>query len=301
MWTVVKQKLKINDGFTLIELSIVLVIIGLIIGGVLVGQDLINAATIRAQIAQMEKYNTAVHTFQLKYGYLPGDITAQAASSFGFAPRTGGSGSGNGDGILTSSFNSCSDFQTGENVLFWVDLSTSNLIDQTLNTATYNSIPTTAADVPKYLPKAKIGNNYIEAWGATCPNSPSVVYSFSYANYFTIANTTVFFSGWGAPKNLAGLSVNQAYAIDSKIDDGLPTSGTVTTQLISCAAGGCTGTKSNGNGTIGGANFAGWDTFPNSPSATSCIDNNGLGGAYKYSITQNNGTGINCALSFNNS
>ena len=46
-------------GFTLIELSIVLVIIGLIVGGILVGQDLINAAAIRAQIAQVEKYQTA--------------------------------------------------------------------------------------------------------------------------------------------------------------------------------------------------------------------------------------------------
>jgi prepilin-type N-terminal cleavage/methylation domain-containing protein len=73
-----------RDGFTLIELSIVLIVIGLIVGGILVGQNLINAAAIRAQVSQIEKYNTAANTFREKYGYLPGDITPQAVAQFGF-------------------------------------------------------------------------------------------------------------------------------------------------------------------------------------------------------------------------
>ena len=51
-------------------MSIVLVIIGLIVGGILVGQSLIAAAAVRAQISQIEKYNTAVNTFRDKYGGL---------------------------------------------------------------------------------------------------------------------------------------------------------------------------------------------------------------------------------------
>jgi prepilin-type N-terminal cleavage/methylation domain-containing protein len=50
----------LKSGFTLIEMSMVMVIIGLVIGGILTGSDLINAATQRTQIAQIEKYNTAV-------------------------------------------------------------------------------------------------------------------------------------------------------------------------------------------------------------------------------------------------
>src|ERR1700710_2201298 len=78
-----------NQGFTLIELSIVLVIIGLIVGGVLVGQDLIKAAATRAQISQIEKYNQAVNTFKTKYNGIPGDLQASLAAQFGFTVGAG--------------------------------------------------------------------------------------------------------------------------------------------------------------------------------------------------------------------
>src|ERR1700709_989380 len=84
-------------GFTLIELSIVLVIIGLIVGGVLVGRDLINAAQLRAAISQIERYQTAVNTFRAKYGAIPGDMPDPAAMSCGFQARGTFPGEGDGD------------------------------------------------------------------------------------------------------------------------------------------------------------------------------------------------------------
>src|SRR5579863_4925333 len=94
---------KKKSGFTLIELSIVLVIIGLIVGGILTGRDLIDAASQRAQITQIERYQTAVHAFQAKYGgYLPGDIPDPAASGFGFMPRGTLDGQGDGNGLLAA-------------------------------------------------------------------------------------------------------------------------------------------------------------------------------------------------------
>src|SRR5476651_1560647 len=78
-----------EHGFTLIELSIVLVIIGLIVGCILVGQDLISAAEVRATVGQIEKYNSAVNTFRGKYNSMPGDMTADAAAAFGFTTRAG--------------------------------------------------------------------------------------------------------------------------------------------------------------------------------------------------------------------
>src|SRR5438477_2747635 len=78
-----------QQGFTLIELSIVLVIIGLIVGGILVGQDLIKAAEIRATVGQVEKYNSAVNTFRSKYNGIPGDIPPTQAAAFGLFQYTG--------------------------------------------------------------------------------------------------------------------------------------------------------------------------------------------------------------------
>src|SRR4051812_44105300 len=114
-----------RTGFTLIELSIVLVIIGLVVGGVLVGQDLIKSAGIRSQISQLEKYDTAIQTFRTKYNALPGDIPAAAAARFGMQARSGAAFHGDGDGTLEScsSFSSIAGFSGCETVLFWRDLS----------------------------------------------------------------------------------------------------------------------------------------------------------------------------------
>ena len=89
-----------KSGFTLVELAIVLVIIGLIIGGVLVGQDLIKAAEIRSSTTQIEKYNTAATAFRTKYDGFPGDLASARASSFGMQARAGTDGLGDGDGVL---------------------------------------------------------------------------------------------------------------------------------------------------------------------------------------------------------
>ena len=129
--------MTLRSGFTLVELSLVLVIIGLVAGGVLVGRDLIAAATIRSTISQIEKYKTAVNTFRTKYNYLPGDIPADQAVQTGLAERDGGYADGNGDGLVVGlsqfTFATLQEqiwysyltrvYAGGETVLFWTDLS----------------------------------------------------------------------------------------------------------------------------------------------------------------------------------
>src|SRR6185369_13916635 len=86
-----------KHGFTLIELAIVLVIIGLLVGGVLVGRDLIYLAQIRAQVTQIEKYTAGVMAFRLKSACLPGDCAKANSNGIGTAGGYGADGNGNGD------------------------------------------------------------------------------------------------------------------------------------------------------------------------------------------------------------
>ena len=97
-----------QSGFTLIELSIVLVIVGLIVGGVLVGRDLIKAAELRKQVSQLNEYTTAANTFMIKYGSLPGDVPYATRVEIGLPSPNGfgpsldalcGMGDGKIDGV----------------------------------------------------------------------------------------------------------------------------------------------------------------------------------------------------------
>ncbi|MFA7429666.1 MAG: prepilin-type N-terminal cleavage/methylation domain-containing protein [Rhodospirillaceae bacterium] len=81
-------------GFTLIELSIVLVIIGLLIGGILQGQEMINNTRLKTTVAQIDATTAAVQTFQDKYRAFPGDY--EFANTRIAATLT----QGNGDGVV---------------------------------------------------------------------------------------------------------------------------------------------------------------------------------------------------------
>jgi prepilin-type N-terminal cleavage/methylation domain-containing protein len=294
------------SAFTLIELSIVLVIIGLIVGGVLVGKDLISGAGVRAQLSQIEQYNTAVNAFRAKYNCLPGDCLA--AANFGFKARDAslpGRGDGNSQLAAFGSWGAQGTNQgAGETALFWTDLSMAGLIDASFSVATANGSPTvTTSSMSDYLPKAKIGGgNY--------------VYVFSNGNtrlnYFAISAVTGIASTL-LTTSMPGLTVLQAYSIDYKIDDGIPQTGAVTAQYVNsnidvepwpvsnccfpvwAAGGGVQGANSQ-PGPSFSEEFA--STASTAASATTCYDNNSTNGAtQRYSLTQNNGSGLNCGIS----
>jgi prepilin-type N-terminal cleavage/methylation domain-containing protein len=81
-------------GFTLIEIAIVLVIIGLLLGGVLKGQELITGARVRNLISQQEGIKAAFFGFQDRYRALPGDYAAAATNINCAGGCPGGDGNG---------------------------------------------------------------------------------------------------------------------------------------------------------------------------------------------------------------
>jgi prepilin-type N-terminal cleavage/methylation domain-containing protein len=62
------------NGFTLVEMSIVLVVIALVVGGIFLGRELIQGARIRATVKQIEQIGSAVNTFRMRYNGYPGDL-----------------------------------------------------------------------------------------------------------------------------------------------------------------------------------------------------------------------------------
>ena len=117
-------------GFTLVEIAIVLVIIGLLLGGVLKGQELINSAKVKNFATDFRNIPLFIYGYQDKYKALPGDhhavTTAVTGSTLATTPTTsGGNACTNpsagstctGNGVIDGTWNTTT--TTDETALFW--------------------------------------------------------------------------------------------------------------------------------------------------------------------------------------
>ena len=265
------------------------------------GQDLIKGAAVRAQIAQIEKFSSATDAFKNKYGDLPGDIPDPHASMFGFQARGQYAGEGDGNGKIegVGSDAAGQNFgvreSAGETVMFWVDLSAANLIEGSFTTASTHTPPvstvklTTTPSIGAYFPAAKIGGgNYVYAWSQGANNTGYIVNSTP--NYFGISGGSNIALGTTSFTSSPALTVAQAYAIDKKIDDGLPQTGNIVALFL----------DSNWQGSGFTGNWVGAaDTSATQGLSTTCYDNGNVTGAtQQYSMEENGGSGQNCAISF---
>ena len=90
-----------QSGFTLVEIAIVLVIIGLLLGGILKGQEMITQAKIKNVVADFSGISAAYYGYQDRYRAIPGDDKGALARWGAAVPAVV---NGNGDGVLTGTY-----------------------------------------------------------------------------------------------------------------------------------------------------------------------------------------------------
>ena len=132
---------KSQAGFTLVEIAIVLVIIGLLLGGILKGQEMITQAKIKNVIADMSGVSAAMYGYQDRYKALPGD---DKNANSRWSSTTPGSGDGVIQGAYTTAapgtLSSATPAPTTESVFFWHHLRLAGFVSGTGAEQPFNAV-----------------------------------------------------------------------------------------------------------------------------------------------------------------
>jgi prepilin-type N-terminal cleavage/methylation domain-containing protein len=222
-----------RHAFSLVELSIVLVIIGLLAGGILGGQALIRGAELRSVTSEQARYRTALFTFKDKYGMYPGDFSA-ATSVWGKdntncsgdtgSVATPGTCNGNGNGWIGTA--------STEMWRSWQHLALAGMVEGTYSgTSTVVNLAVPGTNVPR----GRMSNT-----GWTWQGN---IWGGGDGCDYPQADNRLVFGGPAANNITMGpvLSPDEAWNIDQKTDDGLPGMGKTLTWATGCLPGCTTG------------------------------------------------------------
>ena len=194
-------------GFTLVELAIVLVIIGLVLAAVLKGQELIVSARLKSTISAAGEVSSAAQTFRDKYGALPGDYSKGIArldsnGNLGWTIDGDGDGVVDGDGVALPAANE-------ETILFWNHLAAANMIA--------GVSPVGIATIGDGIPSAPVGGGW------------------TIRNELVVGKTTHWLSlGSAVAVPIGVVNSEQALLIDEKADDGRPGTGSIRSPTFAC-------------------------------------------------------------------
>ena len=217
-----------KKGFTLVELSIVLIIIGLLVTGVTAGASLIKNAELRSVMSEATGYRTAVNSFYSKYsGNFPGDYAQTIGSATG-------SQLGDGDGRIEH-YNDNATAATAEGRMegniAWQQLlnDTPSFIDGGFTPATADTsagVWTTNLTPGTNIPESKYNNagwvfDYEASFNASAGDNVVIITAAMPADIGTASSSAV------EATSVAILGGGDALSIDTKLDDGDPDTGDV--------------------------------------------------------------------------
>ena len=237
-----------TSGFTLVELSMVMLIVGLLIGGILKGQEMIANSRATAVIAQVRSYEAAVTTFKDLNDAWPGDLATAAdripgcnenCTPFVIGRSNDVVGTANWSSTWATqadtTANTPAEDETDETVLFWTHLMLSNLISGVSSRWIYAEDPMSTAWSETH-PAAPTGGGFIVGYGngVRLPGDPSPPPTpgnpASGPNGMLLMIVATPDTGGATMMTTEGrqpLNASLAARIDDKIDDGLPHSGMV--------------------------------------------------------------------------
>lgn len=244
-----KTSSKKRSAFSLIELSIVLIIIGLLIAGITGGASLIKSSELRAVMGEARGYAVAVNAFYTQFNALPGDFGTSLGTAAGGSVTMGGNAFGDGDSKIeycTSCSTTAATATGSESAIAWQHLKFAGAIDVA---PTFQAAGVAAQTAGTHFPASKIkaaGWNF-DYNTATGSLQNVVVLTGSTTSAGTSdANSLVN----GATMSTAAILPTDALSIDSKIDDGVANTGKV--RAVNPANGtGCAG----GTATVPSASY----------------------------------------------
>lgn len=221
-------------GFTLIELSIVLVIIGLVAGGIMMAKNMIAAAELRTVMNELNIYKTAVKEFADKYQALPGDMnnaenywgsdTSCPSTPTNTIAKTA-TCNGNGDGMIGDWEDTTTATAGSEAEWFraWQQLADASLIEG-MFTGVAGSAGSMDAQIGVNVPASRTGKGGWTLLWMLSDHAADV-------NFFKLAaaSNMLMYGGQtsGSFTDTPILTATEQQAIDRKLDDGLPFSGNI--------------------------------------------------------------------------